>query len=325
MTRSGYMVCRFICRDRVEASILDAANNSQALDRCEHVTMDAEPTEIIAKPRSPSQIRGHRSNVLTHSRCDAKNNTKCKKAFYAIISLEELHHLCEAADSSWIKKQKMMKSYVDKMLPEHRNYKVESLSVNLREKIEVLDNECWRWKGSKGRHGYGRIRLDGKNVPAHRHIFELLACKIPEGAVLCHQCDYPPCVNPAHLIPGTHKKNVDDMILRDRAQWQREWRRIEKWIQNKIPENCSRSIEELPENLRAVIEESDDGCWLWKGTLSEFGSPFVVSGERFRLAHALIFNKLICRTPRGVIFSPECGNTLCVNPAHMKAKSRRSR
>lgn len=36
------------------------------------------------------------------------------------------------------------------------------------------------------------------------------------GRFVLHGCDNPPCVNPAHLRPGDHLENVDDMMSRDR-------------------------------------------------------------------------------------------------------------
>lgn len=60
--------------------------------------------------------------------------------------------------------------------------------------------------------GYVRLRVKGKNVPAHRFIYEALVGPIPEGHDLDHRCaetnDIRACVNPWHTKPATTRENV---------------------------------------------------------------------------------------------------------------------
>jgi len=46
--------------------------------------------------------------------------------------------------------------------------------------------------------------------------FTLTKGNIPEGLMLLHSCDNPPCVNPSHLRPGTALQNKRDSIKRKR-------------------------------------------------------------------------------------------------------------
>lgn len=39
------------------------------------------------------------------------------------------------------------------------------------------------------------------------------------GQLVRHTCDNPRCINPTHLILGTHKDNTDDMIARGRGKY----------------------------------------------------------------------------------------------------------
>jgi hypothetical protein len=77
-------------------------------------------------------------------------------------------------------------------------------------------DDCWEWRGSQGTRGYGSFRTDGKTVRAHRMAYELARGPIPDGMMICHHCDNPPCCNPAHLFLGTAGDNVRDMVAKGR-------------------------------------------------------------------------------------------------------------
>jgi hypothetical protein len=76
-------------------------------------------------------------------------------------------------------------------------------------------NECWEWTAGKITVGYGQMWFNGKMWTAHR-IAVLLDGRDPEGYVVRHECDNRKCVNPNHLLLGTHLDNMDDRNKRDR-------------------------------------------------------------------------------------------------------------
>ena len=85
-------------------------------------------------------------------------------------------------------------------------------------KYEVVASGCWEWVGSKlGDHGYGGIWRNGRFALAHRVSFEIHVGPIPAGGIICHRCDNPICVNPAHLYAGTTEDNVADRVARNRG------------------------------------------------------------------------------------------------------------
>ena len=51
---------------------------------------------------------------------------------------------------------------------------------------------------------------------AHRFAYEAFVERIPDGMIVLHSCDNPPCVNPSHLRIGTHKENSGDMVQKNR-------------------------------------------------------------------------------------------------------------
>lgn len=85
---------------------------------------------------------------------------------------------------------------------------------------ELSSNEkgCWLWLLSKNKKGYGYWYYNGKTVKAHRMSYIIHCSEIEEGKIICHDCDVPSCVNPAHLYMGTKKQNSTDAVMRKRQK-----------------------------------------------------------------------------------------------------------
>lgn len=76
--------------------------------------------------------------------------------------------------------------------------------------------DCWPWTGAKEGLGYGVVRRASGVFKAHRRAYELAVGPIPDGLIVRHICDNPPCCNPSHLAIGTHADNVADKVSRGR-------------------------------------------------------------------------------------------------------------
>lgn len=66
-----------------------------------------------------------------------------------------------------------------------------------------------------GSEGYVRISIGNKQWTGHRYSFYIKNKYLPE--VVRHTCDNKWCVNPMHLLSGTHKDNVRDRVERGRS------------------------------------------------------------------------------------------------------------
>lgn len=76
-------------------------------------------------------------------------------------------------------------------------------------------DDCWEWTGFCER--YGRFKVDGKNMEAHR--FALMVTNgepTLDNIYALHRCDNPPCCNPAHLYWGSNGDNQRDAYSRNR-------------------------------------------------------------------------------------------------------------
>jgi hypothetical protein len=82
----------------------------------------------------------------------------------------------------------------------------------------VPDMPCIEWKHIVHPDGYARVReyRRGPRRMAHRVIWEEVFGPIPDGMLVLHRCDNPPCINPAHLFLGTHTDNMRDRAAKGR-------------------------------------------------------------------------------------------------------------
>ena len=93
------------------------------------------------------------------------------------------------------------------------------LPSKLWPRLSPTASGCWEFRGARCPTGYGRVRVDnsGRTTLAHRLAWELTHGEIPEGVVVRHRCDNPPCCNPDHLDLGSIQDNSDDCVARGRV------------------------------------------------------------------------------------------------------------
>lgn len=83
------------------------------------------------------------------------------------------------------------------------------------DKVNKTDT-CWLWTANTS-HGYGLFMVEGKRVRTHVYSFIIANGGYEKGLVVCHSCDTPTCVNPAHLSIGTQADNLRDMYQKGRG------------------------------------------------------------------------------------------------------------
>ena len=124
-------------------------------------------------------------------------------------------------------------------------------------------DECWIWLGATNAGGYGTLsaRL------AHRLAWSYEHGPIPDGMVICHRCDNPPCVNPAHLFVGTQADNAADRESKGRNAATLHPERIRRGSQL----HCARLTEEEVAYIKTRLLAGE--------TISDLARKFGVDSE----------------------------------------------
>lgn len=94
-----------------------------------------------------------------------------------------------------------------------------SSHIRFRQSYTVNEAGCWIWRTVPKRRRYASFFLNGKRMQAHRASLFLMRGKVvPIGMEVLHKCDVSICVNPDHLVIGTHADNMADMKAKGRAR-----------------------------------------------------------------------------------------------------------
>ena len=87
--------------------------------------------------------------------------------------------------------------------------------------MNTVTTPCVITAAPKTTDGYGQIRAGSKLVMTHRLAYCKANCMTLadiQGKTIMHTCDVPACVNPDHLIMGTHQLNMNDMYAKGRGR-----------------------------------------------------------------------------------------------------------
>ncbi len=109
--------------------------------------------------------------------------------------------------------------------------------------VEMNLSDCQLWEGPMNiTTGYGNACFSrGPVVGAHRLAFAMGHGVDPAGKVVMHTCDTRLCLNPEHLVLGTHKENTQDMISKGRGANKRFCKRgHDTWVvgRRRVSRNC---------------------------------------------------------------------------------------
>ena len=74
------------------------------------------------------------------------------------------------------------------------------------------DTDCWEWQDNLIDNGYGRLKVNGKYMKAHRFSYQYYVGPLQDGYVICHNCQNKKCVNFKHLRQDTQSSNCIDIV-----------------------------------------------------------------------------------------------------------------
>lgn len=130
---------------------------------------------------------------------------------------------------------------------------------------------CWLYQGAKSR-GYGHFYHNRIHHFAHHFSWKLTNSeKWNTKLFLMHTCDTPACVNPQHLVLGSHQANSTDMMQKGRGKGQFQKGQLPNW---------AKLDKEQAEQIRAELNQfRQTNGKLKYGSLSVLGKKYGLSKD----------------------------------------------
>ena len=93
-----------------------------------------------------------------------------------------------------------------------RLYNVDPIERFKQKYVVNSDTGCWEYTGCIQKNGYGRLKVNGKNVLAHRFSYEYFVGPLDSELEICHSCNCKKCVNYEHMRQDTRSSNTIDKL-----------------------------------------------------------------------------------------------------------------
>lgn len=95
-----------------------------------------------------------------------------------------------------------------------------TLIKRFKSKLFKADNGCWEMNTHLDKDGYPLIWFHDNNMRGAQVAY-VIYYKKPLTGIVCHTCDNPACVNPAHLFMADSGTNTRDMLSKKRGGHQK--------------------------------------------------------------------------------------------------------